>query len=231
MSSHTSSRPGIEGTPAAGRAPQRLVTDAPTRMFHWLFAASFAGAWLTAESERWRLVHVSLGYLFAALLGFRLIYGLMGPRRVRLGVLWCKVSGLPGWVSRLRAVRSISGIEFRQGLNLLAGSTILAMLLLVVPLTLTGHGTYEDWGASLFGGDWLEDVHELFANAFLSAIALHLGLLVVQSLLRGQNQALPMLTGRIPGSGPSPVKKELTWLALLLALAAVTLFVGLMTSV
>jgi len=30
----------------------RLTIDAPMRAFHWLFALSFTGAWLTAESER-----------------------------------------------------------------------------------------------------------------------------------------------------------------------------------
>lgn len=39
--------------------PSIRVWDAPVRVFHWLLALSFAGAWLTAESARWRLVHVS----------------------------------------------------------------------------------------------------------------------------------------------------------------------------
>ena len=29
-----------------------LVWDATVRVFHWLMVAAFAGAWLTAESER-----------------------------------------------------------------------------------------------------------------------------------------------------------------------------------
>jgi hypothetical protein len=36
-------------------AASRLEIDAPTRMFHWLFALSFIGAYVTAESEHWRL--------------------------------------------------------------------------------------------------------------------------------------------------------------------------------
>jgi len=41
--------------PAPARAPSRRVTDAPTRMFHWLFALCFAGAYATADGEHWRL--------------------------------------------------------------------------------------------------------------------------------------------------------------------------------
>ncbi|MDP3835815.1 MAG: cytochrome b/b6 domain-containing protein, partial [Hydrogenophaga sp.] len=52
-------------------APTRLVIDAPTRMFHWLFALSFVGAYRTADGERWRLLHVTLGYTLAGLLAFR----------------------------------------------------------------------------------------------------------------------------------------------------------------
>ena len=60
-----------------------LVWDLPVRIFHWLLALSFAGAFLTAESERWRLVHVTLGYTVAGLVVFRLLWGVLGSRHAR----------------------------------------------------------------------------------------------------------------------------------------------------
>jgi hypothetical protein len=42
--------------------PSILVWDLPVRLFQGLLILSFAGAWLTAESEHWRLLHVTLGY-------------------------------------------------------------------------------------------------------------------------------------------------------------------------
>ena len=60
-----------------------LVWDAPTRLFHWLLAASFAGAFLTGDSERWRDIHLLLGYTVAGLIGFRLVWGLIGTRYAR----------------------------------------------------------------------------------------------------------------------------------------------------
>ena len=66
--------------PAPAKTHTRRVTDAPTRMFHWLFALSFAGAYATADGEHWRLLHVTLGYTMAGLLAFRVLYGLLGPR-------------------------------------------------------------------------------------------------------------------------------------------------------
>lgn len=47
--------------PLAAAASMVLVWDAPVRLFHWLMVFSFAGAYLSAESERWRLLHVTLG--------------------------------------------------------------------------------------------------------------------------------------------------------------------------
>ena len=60
-----------------------LVWDLPLRLFHWLLAAAFAGAFVTAESERWRDVHVMLGYTTLALIAFRVAWGFIGTRYAR----------------------------------------------------------------------------------------------------------------------------------------------------
>lgn len=65
---------------ALNQASQRRVTDAPTRMFHALFGLMFIVAYITAHSEYWRTLHMAAGYTFAALLGFRLFYSLVGPQ-------------------------------------------------------------------------------------------------------------------------------------------------------
>ena len=51
-----------EVTAGVAQKSSILVWDAPVRVFHWLMVLCFAGAYLTAESEKWRLVHVTLGY-------------------------------------------------------------------------------------------------------------------------------------------------------------------------
>jgi cytochrome b len=184
-------------------APTRRVTDAPTRMFHALFALSFLGAYLTADGERWRLLHVTLGYTMAGLLGFRVLYGLFGPRQARLSLLWGKLAGAPAWLRGLASQRSLAGVNWRQGQNLLMATAVAALLLLVLPLTLSGYATYNEWS-----GEWLEEVHEFFGNAFLAVVLAHLGLILGLSLLRKKNQALPMLTGRIEGAGPDLAKRN-----------------------
>ena len=207
--------------PAPAKAPSRRVTDAPTRMFHWLFALSFAGAYATADGEHWRLLHVTLGYTMAGLLGFRVLYGIFGPRTSGLGLLWRKLAGAPAWLRTLSQARSasqVSQVNWRQGQNLLMALAVVLLLVLVVPITLSGYATYNDWG-DLLGGDWIEEVHEFFGNALLLVVLAHVALIAGLSVLRRKNQALPMLTGRVEGKGPDLVPKNRTWLAALLLIA------------
>ncbi|MBP6900385.1 MAG: cytochrome b/b6 domain-containing protein [Burkholderiaceae bacterium] len=205
--------------PAAAR--RRRVVDAPTRMFHWLFALSFAGAYLTADGERWRALHVTLGYVLAGLLVFRLVYGLVGPRHARLSLLLRKLQAAPAWLSAMAdgvRQRGLQGLPWRQGQNLLMALAVVALLALTLPLTLSGYASLNDWGAGL-GGDWLEELHEFFGNAFLALVLAHLGLIAGLSLLRRRNQAQAMLTGHIDGPGPDLVRRNHGWLAALLLLA------------
>jgi cytochrome b len=214
------SAPGNAAAPAApsASAPRRLVTDAPTRMFHGLFALSFLGAYLTADGEHFRLLHVTLGYTMAGLLVFRVLYGLFGPRQAGLGLLWRKLTGLPVWLRSVRSAPSLSVINWRQAQNLLMALAVFALLVMVVPLTLSGYGTYNDWG-DVLGGDWLEEVHEFFGEAFLFVVLAHLALIAGLSLLRRKNQAAPMWSGRVDGPGPNLVQDNRVWLAALLLIA------------
>ncbi|RIK96714.1 MAG: cytochrome B [Burkholderiales bacterium] len=210
----TSTLPRIaDAKPASSRG--RRVVDAPIRMFHWLFALSFVGAYVTADGERWRAMHVTLGYLFAGLLVLRVLYGAFGPRQARLAPLLHRVGGVRRWLHSLPN-RPLLQADWRQGESLLIALAIATMLFAVVPLTLTGLGVYQEWA-----GDWLEDVHEFFGDAFLAVALVHVGALVGSSLLRRRNRMKPMITGRIDGSGPDPVPDERRWLALLLLAASI----------
>lgn len=203
--------------------PGRLVVDAPMRMFHWLFALSFLGAYLSADSERWRLLHLTLGYTLAGLLVFRLLYGLFGPRSVRLSAMRRKLHGMGAWLTSLTSLtnlRALAHINWRQGQNLLTALAVVSLLALVLPLTLSGYASEHSWGDFL-GGEWINELHEWLGEAMLAIVLLHLALIAGLSLLRRKNQALPMLTGRTPGVGPDLVQKNRRWLAAALLLAVI----------
>lgn len=206
--------------PGAAARSGRQVVDAPIRMFHWLFALSFLGAYLSADGERWRMLHVALGYNMAGLLMFRVLYGLWGPRQAGLGLMRRKLETAPNWFRSVWQGRFVAGVNWNQGANVGMALTVVSMLLLVLPLTLSGYGTFNDWG-DVLGGDWVEEIHEFFGVAMLWMVVLHLALLGALSLWRRKNTAMPMLTGKIDGPGPDLVRSNRAWLAIVLLLCVV----------
>lgn len=208
-------------TSAVQPTPSRRTVDAPTRAFHALFALSFVGAYVTAEGERLRLLHVTLGYTLAGLLAFRVLYGLVGPRHVRLSLMWRKLQGVSSWLRSAvapQAAVGTAGVNWRQGQNLLMTLAIAAQLGVAVPLVLSGMGIYQEWGVGL-GGDWLEEVHEWFGNLMLAIVLGHVGLVAGLSLWRRTPLAKAMLTGRVSGRGPDLIARNHWGVALALVMA------------
>jgi len=189
----------------------RKVIDAPTRVFHWLFAFCFLGAYLTAESESFRKVHATLGYTMAGLLVFRIVWGLVGPKHVRLSMMFRKLAGISDWLKSFQKLRTLSvrdlspltSMNWKQGQNLLMAIAVFALLVMVIPVTLTGYATYNDWGWR-----WLQKIHESMGEFYLFIVLAHLALIGLLSVLRLKNIAGPMITGTTSGPGPDLVRRD-----------------------
>lgn len=191
-----------------------LVWDLPVRVFHWLLALSFAGAYVTAESERWRLVHVTLGYTVGGLIVFRLLWGLIGTRHARFA------SFVRGPAAVLRYLRSLlSGQpEHHVGHNPAGALAIVALLALGAVLVFTGWSTYNE-----VGGDWLEELHEGVANTMLAVVLVHIAAVLLSSRLHHENLVRAMITGRKQGEPTESARRPWRVLGVLL-LAAVLAF-------
>jgi cytochrome b len=163
-----------------------LVWDAPVRVFHWLMVFSFAGAYLTAESERWRLIHVTLGYTMGGLVAFRIIWGLVGTRHARFS------SFVHGFASVRRYVQSlIAGKpEHHVGHNPAGAVAIVLLLLSSIVIVATGWGVYNDTGGKI-----VEELHEASSNLMLLIVIVHVAGVVVSSWLHHENLMRSMLTG------------------------------------
>ena len=124
-----------------------LVWDLPTRWFHWLLALSFAGAWLTAESERYSDLHVMLGYTLLGLIAFRLVWGFVGPRYAR----FADFTYAPATV--VRYVKSLFSGQPKHylGHNPAGAVAIFLLLALGIASGVSGWMTYNE-----IGGEWLE---------------------------------------------------------------------------
>lgn len=183
-------------TSAARRAI--LVWDAPLRIFHWLMVLCFAGAYLTAESESLRLVHVTLGYTMAGLVGFRLIWGVVGPRHARFSNF---VRGPAAVICYLRAL--FSGHPQRYvGHNPAGALAIIALLGITLLLVASGWANYND-----IGGNWSEELHEGVANAMLALVAIHVAAVLGSSWLHRENLVGAMLHGRKNGAPAEGIRR------------------------
>lgn len=181
---------------------QILVWDVPTRLFHWLLAASFAGAWVTAESERWLGLHVSLGYLFGALLLFRLLWGVAGSRYARFTSFVRNSSSVGRYLGSLLSLHP----ERHVGHNPAGGWAVLALLALGFITALSG--IFALTAAS----DFLEELHEAAAGAMLALVMVHIAAVVLSSLLHRENLARAMLTGFKRGEPREGIRRP-GWIA------------------
>jgi cytochrome b len=172
-----------------------LVWDLPTRVFHWLLALSFAGAFLTAESERLRDVHVMLGYTMLGLVAFRLVWGLIGTRYARFASF---AFGPRAVLAYLRSLFTRSPRHY-LGHNPAGSWAIYALLGLSALAGASGYATYND-----IGGHAMEEAHEALANGLLGVVMVHLAGVLASSLFHGENLVRSMITGYksgAPGAG------------------------------
>lgn len=163
-----------------------LVWDLPLRVFHWLLVVSFAGAFLTAESERVRDLHVALGYTFAGLLAFRLAWGLFGSRYARFRSF---AFGPKAVLTYLRSLLTRNPVHY-VGHNPAGSWVIYAIVALGLVISASGYAVYGD-----LGGRWIESLHEGAANALLALVVFHVAGVAVSSLAHRENLAAAMVTG------------------------------------
>lgn len=190
-----------------------LVWDLPTRIFHWLLAVSFAGAYLTAESERLRSVHVVLGYTMLGLVAFRVVWGFLGTRYARFS------SFRYGPRRVLEYLKSIltGATEHHVGHNPAGSWAIFGMLVLAVATAASGWFVFND-----LGGKFAEGLHEALASAMLALVVVHVAGVAVSSLLHRENLVRSMCDGRKSGEPQQAVTgpRAAIGIALLVAVLA-----------
>ncbi len=182
---------------SSGKTMRILVWDVPTRVFHWLLALSFAGAYITAESESWALAHATLGYTFAGLILFRLIWGVVGTRHARFSDFAF------GPRSVMRYLRSLlsSNPEHYVGHNPAGSWAIYLILLGGLGIGLSGYALYND-----IGGEVFEEVHEFFGNTVLLIVIVHILGVVISSFLHRENLPRSMVDGYKQGESSQAIR-------------------------
>ena len=174
------------------------VWDPLIRIFHWSLLFFFMLAFVTGDE--WLILHVQAGYAIALLIGFRLLWGVIGTRLAQFRSF---VKPPRAVLTYLRAMLGLRPAHY-LGHNPAAAVMVLALLLSLsitcftglVTIASEGQGPLADTFFSSWRGEWMEELHEFFANFTLLLVIGHVAGVVISSLLEGENLVRAMITGR-----------------------------------
>lgn len=184
------------------------VWDPLIRVMHWLLAAAVIVDWFTDE-PLW--MHTWLGYLAAALVVLRVVWGFVGPENARFVsfvrgpvVVFDYLAGLIRFSSKRYLGHSPAG-----------GAMIVALLIMIAATAGTGMANLAaDRGEGPLAGViskverpprvpgqrrpplLMKQIHETVANVTLALVVLHVLGVVLASFAHRENLVRAMITGR-----------------------------------
>ncbi len=186
-----------------------LVWDIGVRAFHWLLALAIAAAALTGfvlgrTTLAW---HLAAGVAVAVAVGWRVLWGLLGPTYARFTSFAYRPSAV---VAHLRD--AMGAHRHRQlGHNPLGALMVFALLLVPAAIVAAGtvtlggllkQGPLKAYLAYATGRQWL-GIHNALAILLLVLIGLHLAGVAFESWRGRENLTAAMLTGRKPALPPA----------------------------
>lgn len=196
------------------------VWDPLVRLFHWSLVVAFIVAWLSGEEES--LVHVYAGYAILGLVGFRIVWGLVGPRYARFSNFLYS----PGRTARYLRSLTSRNPEHYTGHNPAGGWMIMLLLGSLLIAVYTGLEVYGAEGQGPLAGaspgveliataradddsddehdgsveneaeEFWEELHEFSANLTLLLVFVHIAGVLVASYVHRENLVRAMITGR-----------------------------------
>lgn len=161
------------------------VWDLLIRIFHWLTVVIVLINFTVFDEGQ---VHETLGYILLGLLGFRFIWGFIGSQYARFKDFIPNLNGIKKHLRELKGGVKVHYI----GHNPLGALMIINLYLTLLLLIFTGYLATTD---RFWGVEWVEEIHEFFANYLLFSVALHVAGVVWDSIRSGVNLISAMFTG------------------------------------
>lgn len=174
---------------AGGATPPATVKvwDPFIRVFHWSLATLFLVAYATGDEIEG--LHIAAGYIVAALIALRLVWGFVGPQHARFSSFLRPPRDILAYlrdIALLRAPRYL-------GHNPAGGAMVVALLVMLGGTCVTGYAMTTD---TFWGAKWIEEVHETCANLTLGLAMVHVLGVIVASFEHNENLVKSMITGR-----------------------------------
>jgi len=173
------------------------VWDPLVRIFHWSLVLSFFLAYFT--EDEWINLHVPAGYAVAMLIGFRLVWGVIGTDYAR----FTRFVKSPGQVLAYIKQMMKFDVPHYLGHNPAAAAMIIALLLSIIMVSVSGMSIIASEGQGPLAGTffatlnaaWMEEVHEFFANFTVLLVVMHVAGVFFSGMLEGENLVRAMITG------------------------------------
>ncbi len=190
------------------------VWDPLIRIFHWSLVLAFGIAYLSGDEEN--NLHLYAGYAVFALIGFRILWGLIGTRFARFSnfvyspgsvIKYIKdsVAGRPkhyighnpaGGVMIIALLLSLGGVTY-SGLKVYAieeGAGPLAQQSTEISFIKSAHADADEHEEHEEEEFW-EEIHEASANFVLFLVILHIAGVFIVGRLHDENLVKGMITG------------------------------------
>lgn len=188
-----------------------LVWDFPVRVFHLLLPISFFGAWLTAETDGYEMLHYAFGYTAGLLVVFRIIWGVIGSKYSRFSNF---IKGPKGIYHHVVNMMKCKFDEPYLGHNPLGAVVMLGLMLLTLATVATGYLNLSE-----ILGEPSEELHEGIASIMMTVVVVHFLAAIMMSFIQKENLPRAMVTGRKTSSNQSLAIKSSHLIVGLLLLA------------
>jgi Cytochrome b len=165
------------------------VWDPALRVFHWSLVTLFATNALLLDPESH--AHRWVGYAVAALIGLRILWGLIGPARARFAEFLPTPFAVAEQIADIRANRRRTHL----GHTPLGALMILNLLLTILGIAVSGYllTTVAFWGVG-----WVKELHEALVSWAEISVVAHIAAVLWESRRTGINLARAMVTGEKP---------------------------------
>lgn len=167
----------------------QLVYDLPMRVFHWLFAGLFVGAFLIAnvvdDESPIFAYHMLAGLMLGFVVLLRVVWGFVGTRHSRFSGFALNPKDLVSYFTGI-----LSNDQRRwAGHNPASSWAAVIMFVLALGLGLTGYLMANGHKETF------EDVHDLMANGFLVVVLMHIAGVVLHGLRHQDSIATSVIDG------------------------------------
>ena len=168
-----------------------LVYDWPIRLFHFVFAGLFIGAFSIAEfvddESALFSYHMIMGIIMVFVVFLRLIWGLIGSHYGKFSSFELHPNKLLCYFKDMLSSQK----KGEPGHNPASSWAAIIMMALTIGLGVSGYMMSQD-----IYKDTVEDVHELFANGFLIVVIAHIAGIILHTLRHKDAIGMSMVHGK-----------------------------------